>query len=609
MSEELQDATAGTPHPDGAVAPSGVPVVSPVQALGHAVDRLLAEDPVELDGATALDRARVLLMSQERLRAATLIAVRDVDCRELYALDACGSTRSWLRTQLGGDQGQLELARRLGKRPQIATALADGVVSGRIAGQLCTALEKVPGEVTEPVMVAVVTDGLADLLRAQVGADEDGEAPSDAALAVRADLAAVQASTLAASALAPAARLEPCLLLLARHLPPAELTNATDRLLDALQPEQLPVPDDAAEFYLQLTQVLDGAWDLRGLLDPETGTLLSRVLDRHEAAMKRAEKKASEHAESDGEAGQAGQAEQDAETGPDEGTGQAEQVQPAELDRQAEPDGHTQLGQRGGEPDDRQPTTPDAPPNTTSSASTPDAPPNTTSGAPTPDAPPGPDDEPDEPDDGPLDQEAWLDLFTRTLTDHDPHASRPRWAPTAGRRRHDALRQLLRDSAQHDTGSGRPTPAALTIVCTLDALEGRPGALPGTLQTTRLPVSLRPETIRRLGCDSELTAVLLDATGNPIGASGTHRTATKREREALRVRWGPTCAIAGCTRTTTTPHHVVPWWLSQQTVLKDLVPICTPDHRDLHEDHRTLRLKDGRLIDELGWVTPGTVAA
>jgi hypothetical protein len=490
-----------------------------VQALDLVVDRLLAEDPVALDGATALDRAAAVLVARERLGAVALAAIRDVDRRELYALDACGTTRGWLRTQLGGDQGQLELARRLGKRPQVAAALARGEVSGRAAGQLCSALEKVPAEVAEPVMVAVVTDGLPDLLRAQVGADEDGEPPSDAALAVRADLTAVRASALAASAAAPAARLEPCLLLLARHLPPSELHAATERLLDALLPERIPVPDEA-DFFLLLTRVLDGAWDLKGLLDPETGELLARELERREAALKKAEKDAAaEQAEADG------------------------RPRPADTDGQSAPT------------------------------------------------------------DGPVDQEAWLDLFTRTLTDHDPHASRPQWPPTAGRRRHDALLQLLCDAAGHDAGSGRPTPAALTIVCTPDALDGRLGALPGTLQTSGQPITLRPETLRRLGCDSELTAVLLDAAGKPVGASGTHRTATKRERAALRARWGPTCAIAGCTRTVTTPHHVIPWWLSQQTVLKDLIPICTPDHRDLHEDHRTLRLRDGRLIDELGWVT------
>lgn len=61
--------------------------------------------------------------------------------------------------------------------------------------------------------------------------------------------------------------------------------------------------------------------------------------------------------------------------------------------------------------------------------------------------------------------------------------------------------------------------------------------------------------------------------------------------------------MAGCTRTATVPHHVRPWWLSHETVQRDLIPICEPDHRNVHEHHRTLRLKDGRHIDELGWVS------
>lgn len=69
----------------------------------------------------------------------------------------------------------------------------------------------------------------------------------------------------------------------------------------------------------------------------------------------------------------------------------------------------------------------------------------------------------------------------------------------------------------------------------------------------------------------------------------------------MRARWGPWCAIDGCTRTTTVPHHVAPWWLSRRTRLRDLVPLGEHDHRALHEHHRTLRLKDGRPIDALGW--------
>jgi len=171
-----------------------------------------------------------------------------------------------------------------------------------------------------------------------------------------------------------------------------------------------------------------------------------------------------------------------------------------------------------------------------------------------------------------------------------------------GQWRHDDLRQLLRDAADRDAGRGQPAPVAITLFASADAVEARAGALPGLLITPGRPVSLPTDTLRRMGCHSQLTAVLLDAAGRPVGASTTRRTADRRQRAALHALWGPWCAIAGCTRTITVPHHVRPWWLSHQTALDDLLPLCAHDHHDLHEGHRTLRLEDGRHIDQHGWV-------
>ena len=83
----------------------------------------------------------------------------------------------------------------------------------------------------------------------------------------------------------------------------------------------------------------------------------------------------------------------------------------------------------------------------------------------------------------------------------------------------------------------------------------------------------------------------------------------RAERRALRARWGPTCAVAGCHHTRTVPHHVIPWWLSHLTRLTDLVPLCSSCHHDLHEGRRTLRLRDRRLIDDHGWVSAVQEAA
>jgi hypothetical protein len=166
---------------------------------------------------------------------------------------------------------------------------------------------------------------------------------------------------------------------------------------------------------------------------------------------------------------------------------------------------------------------------------------------------------------------------------------------------HDLFGELLEDL----TGvrePGAPQPATITITAGLDTLEGRFGALPGTMLLPDGPFPLSLDALRRMGCDSRLNAVLLDAARSPIGASGTHRHATDKERRALRAKWGDYCAGNGCGSTDTVPHHVPPWWKTGRTKLEDLVPLCKSDHHDVHDGHRTIRLRDGRLIDENGWV-------
>ena len=178
---------------------------------------------------------------------------------------------------------------------------------------------------------------------------------------------------------------------------------------------------------------------------------------------------------------------------------------------------------------------------------------------------------------------------------HDPPLQ------TADQLAHDLFGELL-DDVTCTREPGTPQPATITITAGVDTLEGRSGSLPATLLLPDGPYPMTPDALRRLGCHSRLNAVLLDAARTPVGASGTHRSATERERRALRARWGDHCAANGCPSTRTVPHHVRPWWQTGRTTLEDLVPLCKSNHHDLHDGHRTLRLRDGRLIDENGWV-------
>ena len=157
---------------------------------------------------------------------------------------------------------------------------------------------------------------------------------------------------------------------------------------------------------------------------------------------------------------------------------------------------------------------------------------------------------------------------------------------------------------------GQALPTALTVTTTLAALGGEPGAPPGLLHHPgHPPVTLTTTTLQRLACNAALSAVILDAHRNPIGASHTARTATPRERRTLRALWGPHCATHGCAQTATVPHHVHPYTHSKETVLRDLVPLCRSCHHDIHDGRRTITLRTGRRINDTGWVAATARAA
>ncbi len=495
-----------------------------------AVERLQAEAASALPPQAALERLRVLMTARERLAAVALEAVHDGDVRELYALDGAGSLRGWLRAQPSGDDGQLSLARRLVLRPLVAQALSSGVIGVKVAGQLCTALDKVPAEVADELVAAILVDGVGGILQVAQGGRPD-RLLTEAELAQRQADAGELAQAADRVELSPVDRIEPGLVLLARRMSPQLLGTALRQLVSAVLPDGSDAePTDP--YFLELRPLMDGDWDLRGLLDPATGAALVEELARRQ---------------------------QDTD------------------ERQAARDAvHLRLKRLFGLPDQAADFA------------------QASGGA----------------DDVEAGRAADLALFDACLAEvQDPgYPCRTGRFVSVGRQRHDALATLLQDARETDsdvaTGatSSAPSPAALTVTCSLASLLGEPGAVPGLLHRPGLPpVPLPAATLQRLGCDSILSAVLTDAAGHPVGAAGSHRSATLRERRALRTQWGPTCAVQGCSNTRTVPHHVVPWWLAKQTVLKDLAPLCEHCHHDLHEGRRTLRLRDGRWIDERGW--------
>ena len=183
--------------------------------------------------------------------------------------------------------------------------------------------------------------------------------------------------------------------------------------------------------------------------------------------------------------------------------------------------------------------------------------------------------------------------------DELPACAGPR---SARQRRHDALRNALRrylDSGV--TGLRDKVAPHLAVTVGLDTLHGAPGARPVlTTSGARLPLSL----VRSWWCDSAVTRFVLGLGGKVFATSHTERTLKAHERRAKHVETGGRCQGAGCNRGTgcrLVPHHADPWARCRTTSLADTVLLCEQTHHDLHAGKKTIRLKDGRWLNERGW--------
>lgn len=209
-------------------------------------------------------------------------------------------------------------------------------------------------------------------------------------------------------------------------------------------------------------------------------------------------------------------------------------------------------------------------------------------------------------DAAPADTERAAALRSQGLDPYDrdldlPDTRRPR---SRRERMHDALRHALGRYLAADLGGVHDkAPVQLLVTVGTHNLDRAPGALPAVgASGARLPTGL----VRRWGCGSALTRLVLSLAGRVIEVSHTGRTLKAHERRALHAQTGGVCQAAGCYRSTADPtavlhpHHADPWASSGRTSLADTALICDSDHEDVHHGH-IVTLKDGRRLGPDGW--------
>ncbi len=154
------------------------------------------------------------------------------------------------------------------------------------------------------------------------------------------------------------------------------------------------------------------------------------------------------------------------------------------------------------------------------------------------------------------------------------------WPLDHAARRADALVWMAESSLRRRDADSK-TADHYEVVVHVDA-ETLCADAPGRSHIEHGP-TLPIETIRRIGCDASLVAVLEDREGTVLNVGRRTRSIPPAIRRALAAR-DPGCQFPGCTFTRfLDAHHVKHWAHGGETKLANLLTLCRWHHRLVHE--------------------------
>jgi hypothetical protein len=185
--------------------------------------------------------------------------------------------------------------------------------------------------------------------------------------------------------------------------------------------------------------------------------------------------------------------------------------------------------------------------------------------------------------DGDLDPECGETLLTALRAVLDP-GSRQRGAEdarTAPQRRADALGEICRSwlDAGHRSTVGGERPH-VTVTVDLDTLRAD---APGRAELDHVG-PIHPESVRRIACDASVSRVITRGSSEPLDVGRRTPVVRAPLRRAIVAR-DRTCRFPGCDRPHPwcDAHHVEHWARGGTTSLENLVLLCRPHHRLIHE--------------------------
>ena len=198
--------------------------------------------------------------------------------------------------------------------------------------------------------------------------------------------------------------------------------------------------------------------------------------------------------------------------------------------------------------------------------------------------------------------------LVKTAIDALSHGMNRGETRSASQRRADALVDLavtqLRCGDHRDVHGQRPH---LTVTVSADTLRSGSDAQPAELSGVG---PIHPETARRIACDAVRTVVTVAPPADgvastvrgtsvaPLSVGRATRTIPAHIRTALNLR-DQGCRFPGCDRPPawTDGHHII-HWPDGPTELDNLVSLCRPHHRAVHEQRWRIHIADGIAVVE-----------
>ncbi|NNG38903.1 DUF222 domain-containing protein [Flexivirga sp. ID2601S] len=173
---------------------------------------------------------------------------------------------------------------------------------------------------------------------------------------------------------------------------------------------------------------------------------------------------------------------------------------------------------------------------------------------------------------------------------------------TPGKRRADALIELVTAGAKVAAGEVAPVGSAATVLLTVD-LKSLTDGIGGAITPTG--DMLDAGAARRAACDADLIPAVLGGPSQPLDVSRRERLVTKGLRAAVLIRDGGR-TFPGCDRPPgfCEVHHVTPWWAGGTTSLTNSAMLCCRHHQEVHRhgfmaqvrpDGVTWDLTEGRM--------------